>query len=139
MKTLELRIARQNATGAAVAEWATGQAGITAVHYPGLADHPDHEVASRILDGFGGMVGIVLAGGTVGAERFLRRLRIFTHAPSLAGVESLVSEPRITSHAGLSPAEREAIGIPDGFVRLSCGIEDAADLIGDLAQALDGT
>ena len=139
MKTLELRVCRQNANGAAVAAWAAGQAGITAVHYPGLADHPDHEIASRILDGYGGMVGIVLAGGTVGAERFLRRLRIFTHAPSLAGVESLVSEPRVTSHAGLSPAEREAIGIPDGFVRLSCGIEDAADLIGDLAQALDGT
>ncbi|MHB1328635.1 MAG: trans-sulfuration enzyme family protein [Gemmatimonadales bacterium] len=138
LKTLALRVAKQNANGLAVATWACGQAGITAVHYPGLTDHPDHAVASRLLDGFGGMVGISLAGGTRAAETVLRRLRIFTHAPSLAGVESLVSEPRLTSHAALSAAQRSAIGIPDGFLRLSCGIEDTDDLIADLRHGLDG-
>lgn len=136
MKTLALRVARQNANGAAVAAWASTQAGVAAVHYPGLADHPDHETASRILDGFGGMVGLVIEGGAAGAERFLRRLRMVTHAPSLAGVESLVSEPRLTSHASLSPAERADLGIVDGLVRLSCGIEDEADLIADLRHGL---
>ncbi len=138
LKTLALRIARQNANGLAVANWASRQVGITAVHYPGLPDHPDHAAAARLLDGFGGMVGITLAGGTRAAETVLRRLRIFTHAPSLAGVESLISEPRLTSHAALSADQRAAIGIPDGFLRLSCGIEDADDLIADLRYGLDG-
>ncbi|MDX2057661.1 MAG: PLP-dependent aspartate aminotransferase family protein [Gemmatimonadales bacterium] len=138
MKTLALRIARQNATGLAVATWATGHGKVREVHYPGLAAHPDHAIAARVLDGFGGMVGLVVEGGADGAERFLRRLRVFTHAPSLAGVESLVSEPRLTSHAALSAAQRAAQGIPDGYVRLSCGIEDADDLVADLKQALDG-
>jgi cystathionine beta-lyase/cystathionine gamma-synthase len=138
MKTLAIRMERQNANGLAVAGWAAEQERIAAVHYPGLPGHPDHEIAARVLDGFGGMVGLVLEGGTGAAERFLRRLRIFTHAPSLAGVESLVSEPRLTSHAGLGAEGRRAIGIDDGFVRLSCGVEDAADLIDDLAQALEG-
>jgi cystathionine beta-lyase/cystathionine gamma-synthase len=139
MKTLELRVARQNANGLAVATWASEQAKIAAVHYPGLPSHPDHEVASRILDGYGGMVGLVVEGGAPAAERFLRRLRVFTHAPSLAGVESLVSEPRLTSHAGQTPEQRAAAGIEDGFVRLSCGIENDDDLIADLSQALGGT
>ena len=138
LKTLALRVERQNANGLAVARWAAEQTQIAAVHYPGLPGHPDHEIAGRVLDGFGGMVGLVLEGGTAAAERFLRRLRIFTHAPSLAGVESLVSEPRLTSHAAMTAEARLAMGIDDGFVRLSCGIEDAADLTGDLAQALDG-
>lgn len=138
LKTLALRVARQNSTGLAVATWATGQRKVQEVHYPGLATHPDHAIAARILDGFGGMVGLVVDGGAAGAERFLRRLRVFTHAPSLAGVESLVSEPRLTSHASLTPEQRAAQGIPDGYVRLSCGVEDAEDLIADLKQALDG-
>jgi cystathionine beta-lyase/cystathionine gamma-synthase len=82
------------------------------------------------------MVGLTLSGGAAGAERFLKRLKLVTHAPSLAGVESLVSEPRLTSHRQLTPDERAALGFPDGFVRLSCGIEDADDLIADLDQAL---
>jgi cystathionine beta-lyase/cystathionine gamma-synthase len=104
--------------------------------YPGLASHPDHDVAKRSLDGFGGMLSIELAGGAKATERFLRRLKLFRHAPSLGGVESLVSEPRFTSHAGMKPEERAAIGVPDGFVRLSVGIEGADDLITDLEQAL---
>ena len=138
MKTLDLRVARQNASGAAIATWATSQPAIVAVHYPGLASHPDHPIAAKMLDGFGGMVGLVIRGGAGGAERFLRRLRIFTHAPSLAGVESLVSEPRLTSHAGMTAEARGALGIVDGFVRLSAGIENTEDLIEDLRHALDG-
>jgi len=138
MKTLELRVARQNANGMAVAAWAAGRDRIEAVHHPGLQSHPDHAVASRILKGCSGMVGLQIAGGATGAERFLRHLKLVTHAPSLGGVESLASEPRLTSHVALSAEARAAAGVPDGFVRLSCGIEDAADIIEDLDQALDG-
>ncbi len=138
MKTLALRVARQNSTGMAVATWAEGQSQIAEVCYPGLPSHPDHGIAVRVLDGFGGMVGLVVRGGAEGAERFLRRLRLVTHAPSLAGVESLVSEPRVTSHASLTPEQRAEQGIADGFVRLSCGIEDTDDIVADLRQALEG-
>ena len=138
MKTLGLRVARQNTNGMAVARWAEAQPQIGGVQYPGLPSHPDHGIAVRVLDGFGGMVGLVIKGGTAGAERFLRRLRLVAHAPSLAGVESLVSEPRVTSHASLTPEQRAEQGIADGFVRLSCGIEDSDDLIDDLRHALEG-
>jgi cystathionine beta-lyase/cystathionine gamma-synthase len=89
-----------------------------------------------MLDGFGAMLAIELAGGGAAADRFLRRLRLVTHAPSLGGVDTLVSEPRYTSHAHVSAEARAAAGIPDGFLRLSVGIEDADDIIADLAHAL---
>lgn len=136
LRTLAVRIARHNATGLAFATWAAGHPGITAVHYPGLPEHPDHAAAAATLDGFGGMVGLEVKGGVAGAERMLRRLRIAQHAPSLGGVETLVSEPRLTSHAGLSAEERAAQGIPDGFVRISLGLEDVEDLIADFTRAL---
>ncbi len=136
IKTLAVRMARHNANGLAVATFLERHHGVTSVLYPGLPSHPDHALAARTLNGFGGMVGAVLKGGLAGAERFLKRLRLFIHAPSLAGVESLVSEPRLTSHKHLTPAQRAAMGIPDGFVRLSCGVEDAEDLVADLEQAL---
>lgn len=136
MRTLALRMARHNANGAAVAEWAAEHPAIARVHYPGLASHPDHEHAKAVLDGFGGMVGLELAGGPRAAERMLKRIKLVTHAPSLAGVETLVSEPRLTSHRGIPAEDRAALGIPDGFLRLSCGIEDADDIIADLSQAL---
>jgi len=136
MKTLVVRMERHNRTGQQVAEWCAKQKGISAVHYPGLPSHPDHDVAKRILAGSGGMLGIELKGGTRAAERFLRALTIAAHAPSLGGVETLVSEPRLTSHASLTPAQREQAGIPDGFLRFSLGLEDADDLISDFAQAL---
>jgi cystathionine beta-lyase/cystathionine gamma-synthase len=136
LKTLDLRMARHNLNGMAVARWAEAQDGFTRVHYPGLPTHPDHALATTLLDGFGGMVGLELKGGTRTVERFLKKLRLITHAPSLAGVESLISEPRLTSHATMSQDERLKLGIPDGFVRLSCGIEDADDIIADLAQAV---
>jgi len=137
MKTLAVRMARHNSNGMAVAEWAEDHPRIKVVHYPGLASHPDHAIAAASLDGFGGMVGLELKGGISAAERLCSRVRLFAHAPSLAGVESLVSEPRLTSHKAMGPDGRRAQGIPDGFVRLSCGIEDPEDLIADLEAALE--
>jgi cystathionine beta-lyase/cystathionine gamma-synthase len=136
LKTLAVRVARQSQTSLAVAEWCAGQAAFARVHHPGLSSHPDHAVAKRILDGWGGMLGVELKGGARAAERFLRALTLATHAPSLGGVETLVSEPRLTSHAMLTPEARAQAGIPDGFLRFSIGLEDADDLIADFAQAL---
>ncbi|MEE8117252.1 MAG: aminotransferase class I/II-fold pyridoxal phosphate-dependent enzyme [Gemmatimonadales bacterium] len=139
MKTLAVRMQRHNTNGMQFAKWAEGHPSITTVHYPGLTSHPDHTVAAATLDGFGGMVGIQLAGGAQAAERMLRRLRIAQHAPSLGGVETLVSEPRLTSHASLTAEQRQAQGIPDGFVRVSLGIEDVEDITADFERALRGT
>ena len=136
MRTLALRMERHNANGLAVAQWAEQHHGIARVHYPGLPSHPDHELANTELQGFGGMVGLELKGGARASERVLKRLKMINHAPSLAGVETLVSEPRLTSHKGIGAEGRAKIGIPDGFLRLSCGIEDAGDIIADLEQAL---
>ncbi|MDP3909711.1 MAG: aminotransferase class I/II-fold pyridoxal phosphate-dependent enzyme [Gemmatimonadales bacterium] len=136
LRTLAVRVARHNATGLAVAEWCAKQDAITRVHYPGLPSHPDHGLARRQLGGFGGMLGIELNGGVRAAERFLSALTLAAHAPSLGGVETLVSEPRLTSHASLTVAQRAQAGIPDGFIRCSLGLEDADDLIADFAQAL---
>jgi cystathionine beta-lyase/cystathionine gamma-synthase len=135
LRTLAVRMERHNANGLAVARWAETQRWISRVHYPGLASHPDHELASEILGGYGGMLGLELRGGPEAAPRLLSRLALIIHAPSLGGVESLISEPRITSHSEFTAAEREQLGIPDGFLRLSCGIEDADDIIADLEQA----
>jgi len=136
MRTLAVRMERHNANGMAVAQWAEQEERIAKVHYPGLPSHPDHGYAKTVLSGFGGMVGLEIKGGASAAERMLKRLKMVAHAPSLAGVETLVSEPRLTSHKGIGPEGRAKIGIPDGFLRLSCGIEDAGDIIGDLEQAL---
>jgi cystathionine beta-lyase/cystathionine gamma-synthase len=136
MKTLAVRVERQNATTLRVAEWCGKQPQFAAVHHPGLPSHPDHDAAKRTLNGFGGMLGVELKGGARAAERFLRALTIPTHAPSFGGVETLVSEPRLTSHASLTPDQRARAGIPDGFLRFSIGLEDADDLIADFAQAL---
>jgi cystathionine beta-lyase/cystathionine gamma-synthase len=136
LKTLDVRIQRHNSNAMRVAEWCAAQKEFKKVHYPGLPTHPDHEIAVRQMDGFGGMLAIELAGGAKAADKMVRRLTLFRHAPSLGGVDSLVSEPRHTSHAHLSSAERAKLGIPDGFLRLSVGIEDAGDLIADLTQAL---
>ena len=136
LKTLAVRMERHNANGMAFAEWAAGHAAVETVHYPGLAAHPDHDVAARILEGYGGMVGLTLRGGSAAAEIVLRRLRLAAHAPSLGGVETLVSEPRLTSHAGLTPEQRAVQGIRDGFLRVSLGIEDVEDIIADFDEAL---
>jgi len=136
LKTLDVRMRRHNENAQRVAEWCVEQKEIRAVHYPGLSTHPDHEVAKAMMDGFGGMMAIELASGARATEKFLRKLKVFRHAPSLGGVDSLVSEPRFTSHAHLTPEGRANAGIPDGFLRLSIGIESAKDLIRDIEQAL---
>ena len=137
MRTLAVRMERHNANGMAVAQWGEQHPGIARVHYPGLPSHSDHTYAKSVLGGYGGMVGLEIKGGPKAAERLLQRLKLITHAPSLAGVETLVSEPRLTSHKGIGPDGRAKMGIPDGFLRLSCGIEDAEDIIGDLEQGLE--
>jgi cystathionine beta-lyase/cystathionine gamma-synthase len=136
IKTLPLRLQRHNENGMALAEWCVRQPAIARVHYPGLPTHPDHARAAELLAGFGGMLSIELRGGGEAATRFVRSLRLASLAPSLGGVETLVSEPRFTSHVAMTPQERASQGIVDGFIRLSLGIEDAADLIADLSQAL---
>ena len=136
LKTLDVRVRRQNDNALRIAQWCADRKEVRRVHYAGLTDHPDHEAARATMDGFGGMLGVELASGPKGTEKFIRRLRIFRHAPSLGGVDSLVSEPRYTSHAHLTADERARLGVPDGFLRLSVGIEDADDLIFDLEQAL---
>ena len=105
--------------------------------YPGLASHPQHALARRQMRGFGGMVTVALNGGLAGAKRFLERTQLFTLAESLGGVESLIEHPAIMTHASVPAEVRAALGIDDGLVRLSVGIEDADDLIDDLRSALE--
>jgi cystathionine beta-lyase/cystathionine gamma-synthase len=136
MKTLDVRVRRANENAQRIAEWCEGRKEFKRVHYPGLASHPDHDIARATLDGFGAMLAIELAGGGKAADRFLRRLQLVTHATSLGGVDTLVSEPRYSSHAHMTSEARAAIGIPDGFLRVSVGIEDADDLVADVEQAL---
>ena len=136
LKTLDVRVRRQNENAMRIAEWAESRKEIRKVHYPGLPSHVDHELAQTYLDGFGGMLALELSGGGKATERFIRRLRLVTYAASLGGVDTLVSEPRYSSHAHMSSEERARIGIPDGFLRFSIGIEDPDDLIADLEQAI---
>jgi cystathionine beta-lyase/cystathionine gamma-synthase len=136
MKTLDVRVKRQNQNAMQIAEWCSKRPEIAKVHYPGLPSHPDHEIAKTLLDGFGGMVGIELKGAGPAAVRFVKELKLFTYAASLGGVDSLVIEPRYSSHEHMSSEERAKIGIPDGFLRMSIGIENAEDLIADIEQAL---
>jgi len=136
MKTLDVRVKRQNQNAMQIAEWCSKKKEIAKVHYPGLPSHPDHEIAKTLLDGFGGMMAIELKGAGPAAVRFVKELKLFTYAASLGGVDSLVIEPRYSSHEHMSPEERAKIGIPDGFLRMSIGIENAEDLIADIEQAL---
>ncbi len=136
LKTLDLRVRRSNDNAMRVAEWCSARPEIARVHYAGLPDHPDHAIAKRMLDGFGGLLSIELAGGAKAADSFVRKLRLITYAASLGGVDTLVIEPRYSSHAHMTSEQRAAIGIPDGFLRLSIGIEDADDIIADIEQAL---
>jgi cystathionine beta-lyase/cystathionine gamma-synthase len=136
VKTLALRMERHNANGIAVATWLERHPLVERVFYPGLASHPDHTRASALFTGFGGVVSIMVRGGDAAALQVTQRLRLMCVAPSLGGVETLVSMPRFTSHAALSTEERKAAGIGDGFIRLALGVEDAGDLIADLDQAL---
>ncbi len=136
LRTLPVRMERHNRSAHALAEWFTGVEGVRRVIYPGLPGHPDHACAARLLAGYGGMVSIVLAGGGEAADRFCSHLRLAAPAPSLGGVETLVSQPRHTSHVDMSAVERDALGIPDGFVRISVGLEDVEDLKADFGAAV---
>jgi cystathionine beta-lyase/cystathionine gamma-synthase len=136
LKTLDVRVKRQNENAMRIAEWCSKQPGIAKVHYPGLPNHPDHKIAKTLFDGFGGMLALELKGGGSATAKFIEKLQVFTYAASLGGVDSLMIEPRYSSHEHLTPEEREKIGIPDGFLRVSIGIENAEDLIADIEQAL---
>ncbi|HYZ01259.1 MAG TPA: PLP-dependent transferase [Candidatus Binatia bacterium] len=136
-KTLALRVAAQNANASALAAFLAGYPAVQEVNYAGLASHPDHAHASRLLRGFGGMLSVRLRGGAQAAEAMLAALQLPMNAPSLGGVETLITQPAKTSHAGLRPEDRERLGITDDLVRISVGIEDADDLIRDFEQALE--
>ncbi|MBO0686022.1 MAG: PLP-dependent transferase [Candidatus Dormibacteraeota bacterium] len=137
LKTLALRVEAHNSGAMALAEFLAGHPGVQEVNYPGLATHPDHAHASKLLSGFGGMLSIRLHGGAPAADLMLDALRLPTNAPSLGGVESLITQPVKTSHAGMRREDRERIGITDDLVRISVGIEDPADLVADFGQALE--
>ncbi len=136
LKTLALRMERHCSNGEAVAQYLEGHPRIERVYYPGLESHPQHALATRQMQAFGGMVTAVIAGGLDAARRFLERVEIFALAESLGGVESLVEHPAIMTHASLPEDKRAELGISDGLVRLSVGVENVDDLISDLAQAL---
>jgi len=136
LKTLPLRVAQHNANAMAVATFLAGDKRVSCVYYPGLPSHPDHEIAKRQMTGFGGMVTFDLDGRFDRAERVYDRLQIVKRAASLGGIESLISLPVITSQWGHTDEQLKAAGVTKGMLRLSVGLEDAADLIADLDQAL---
>ena len=136
LKTLPLRVERHNANAMAVATFLEGDRRVSRVYYPGLPSHPDHEIANRQMLGFGGMICFDLGGRYDRAEQVYDRLQIVKRAASLGGIESLVSLPVITSQWGHSDAQLEAAGVTKGMLRLSVGLEDVADIIADLDQAL---
>ena len=136
VKTLALRMERHCANALAIAEWLETHGAVERVIYPGLASHPQHDLARKQMHGFGGMITVILDRDLDGTRRFLERTRLFTLAESLGGVESLIEHPAIMTHASIPAETRARIGISDGLVRLSVGVEDAADLIADLEQAL---
>ena len=136
LKTLALRMQRHSENAMAIATWLEGRSGVARVLYPGLASHPQHALARRQMRAFGGMLTVILDRDLAGTRGVLERVRLFTLAESLGGVESLIEHPAIMTHASIPPAMRESIGIADSLVRLSVGVESAADLIADLDQAL---
>ena len=137
LKTLALRMERHNANSMEIARWLEAHPKIESVYYPGLESHPQHDLAKRQMEGFGGIVTAILGGGLENARRFLERVQIFSLAESLGGVESLIEHPGIMTHASVPEEKRVELGISDGLVRLSVGVEDGEDLIADLKQALD--
>ena len=136
LQTLEVRVTRQNESAARIAEWLSERPGVRAVHYPGLASHPDHALAARQMRGFGGMVSFELEADHDGTARFMDRLRTIKLATSLGGVTSLANQSATNTHASMSEAERAKAGISESLVRLSIGLESVDDLIADLEQAL---
>ncbi len=136
LKTLQLRMARHCESGMRVAEWLEAQPGVEAVHYPGLKSHPQHDLAKRQMSGFGGMIALELKGGLEAGIAMMNRLQMIRRAVSLGDAETLVQHPASMTHSTYSKDERLAHGISDGLVRLSVGLEDAEDILADLADAL---
>ena len=134
-KTLELRMERHDRNGRAIADWLAGRKDVTHVYYPGLPSHPQHELAKRQMSGFGGMISFDL-GDPARARRVVEKVRLFTLAESLGGVESLIGHPASMTHASVPLALRQAMGLTDSLLRLSVGIETADDLIADLDHAM---
>ncbi|MFL5574762.1 MAG: trans-sulfuration enzyme family protein [Gemmatimonadaceae bacterium] len=135
-KTLHLRMPRHDENGRRLAGWLTDRLGHERVIYPGLPSHPQHELACRQMSGFGGMISVEL-GTKERANAVLKRFRVFSLAESLGGVESLISHPASMTHASVPPERRAQLGITEGLIRLSCGVEDAADLLADVEQAFE--
>jgi cystathionine gamma-lyase len=136
LKTLHLRVERTCQNALKIAQWLEKHPNIEKVIYPGLSSHPQHELAKRQMDGFGGIISIVVKGGLAAATRMLERCELFALAESLGGVESLIEHPAIMTHASIPAAKRAELGISDGFVRLSVGVENEEDLINELTYAL---
>ncbi|MDF1761490.1 MAG: PLP-dependent aspartate aminotransferase family protein [Coxiellaceae bacterium] len=137
VKTLAVRMQRHCESAMKIAQWLEQHPKVNKVYYPGLASHPQHELAKKQMRDFGGMVSCDLDMDEAGAKRMLERCKIFALAESLGGVESLIEHPAIMTHASVPKENRELLGITDGFIRLSVGIENVDDLIADLKQAID--
>ncbi len=135
LKTLPLRMRQHDASGRTIAEWLTRHPRVKKVYYPGLPDHPQHALARRQMTGFGGMISLEL-GDPALARRVVESTRLFALAESLGGVESLIGHPASMTHASVPIAHRQSMGLTDSLIRLSCGIEETADLMADLEQAL---
>ena len=138
LKTLPVRMARNNASALAVASALEGHPHVLRVHYPGLTSHPDHELATRQMSGFGGIVTVDLVGGQSAATLAFDALRLVKRAVSLGGVESLCSLPLLTSHAGCTATQLAAAGVSRGMLRFSIGLEDPEDVLADIVQAISG-
>jgi cystathionine gamma-lyase len=136
LKTLHVRMERHQQNAFKVAEWLLKQSSVEKVNYPGLTSHPQHELARKQMKGFGGMMTFEIKGGLERARQFLKTVKVFACAESLGGVESLIEHPAIMTHASVPVENRQKLGISDGLIRLSVGIEDVHDLIDDLSAAL---
>ena len=136
VKTLAVRVRYQNQSALGIARYLEDHPAVETVNYPGLESHPRHLRAGELFDGYGGMLSFELKGGLEAAERFLQRITLPISAPSLGGIETLITRPVTTSHSGMSPQDRQAMGLSDSLIRLSVGIEATEDLIEDFEQAL---
>jgi cystathionine beta-lyase/cystathionine gamma-synthase len=137
LKTLAVRVRHQNESALRIARFLEQHAAVARVNYPGLESHPRHARARALFNGFGGMMSFEVKGGVGEAERFMHRTQLPVIAPSLGGVETLITRPSTTSHSGMSPADRARLGISDSLIRLSTGLESTEDLIADFDQALE--
>jgi len=137
LKTLAVRMRHQNESALKIAKFLEKHSSIKKVNYPGLESHPRHQRANELFDGFSGMLSFELNDGVQAAERFIQNTTLPISAPSLGGVETLITRPVTTSHSGMSPEDRQAMGISDALIRLSVGIEATEDIIEDFDQALN--